>query len=90
MDRKKSLEKIRGINQPGFRAVTLPIFYDVSKGGKGIEAAMQDLYRQAEKAAGKVSISLSFPIRGRLKKTVRQFQLCLLFPACTTSLSMPV
>ncbi|ABB23390.1 glutamate synthase large subunit [Pelodictyon luteolum] len=47
----QDLEKIRGIDKPGFRAVTIPIFYDVAKGGKGIEAAMQDIYRQAEQAA---------------------------------------
>ncbi|WP_076792177.1 glutamate synthase large subunit [Chlorobium sp. KB01] len=49
----QALEKIRGIDKPGFRAITLPIFYNVERGGKGIEVAMQDLYRQAEKAAGK-------------------------------------
>jgi len=49
----QALEKIRGIDKPGFRAVTLPIFYDVAQGGKGIEAAMQDLYRQSEQAASK-------------------------------------
>jgi glutamate synthase (ferredoxin) len=45
------LEKIRGVDKPGFRAVTLPIFYDVAAGGKGIERAMQDLYRLSEQAA---------------------------------------
>ncbi|NTW69591.1 MAG: glutamate synthase large subunit [Chlorobiaceae bacterium] len=49
----QALEKIRGIDKPGFRAITLPIFYDVKRGGKGIEAAMHDIYRQAEKASRK-------------------------------------
>jgi glutamate synthase (NADPH) large chain len=49
----QALEKIRGIDKPGFRAVTLPIFYAVEQGGKGLDAAMQDLYRQAEQAASK-------------------------------------
>jgi glutamate synthase (ferredoxin) len=49
----QDLEKIRGIDKPGFRAVTLPIFYAVAQGGKGIEAAMHDLYRQSEQAARK-------------------------------------
>jgi glutamate synthase (NADPH) large chain len=49
----QDLEKIRGIDKPGFRAVTLPIFYAVAQGGKGIEAAMHDLYRQSEQAASK-------------------------------------
>ncbi len=43
-----ALEKIRGIDKPGFRAVTLPIFYAVADGGKGIESAMHNLYRHAE------------------------------------------
>jgi len=49
----QDLEKIRHIDKPGFRAVTLPIFYEVARGGKGIEAAMYDLYRQSEQAASK-------------------------------------
>ena len=49
----QALEKIRGIDKPGFRAVTLPIFYAVAQGGKGIEIAMQDLYRHSEQAASK-------------------------------------
>ncbi|TCD47670.1 glutamate synthase large subunit [Chlorobium sp. N1] len=47
----QDLEKIRGIDKPGFRAVTIPMFYDVARGGKGIEEAMQDIYRQTEQAA---------------------------------------
>lgn len=47
----EALEKIRGIDKPGFRALTLPIFYRVNDGGKGIELAMHDIYRLAEKAA---------------------------------------
>ncbi|NTW81932.1 MAG: glutamate synthase large subunit [Chlorobiaceae bacterium] len=49
----QGLEKIRGIDKPGFRAVTLPIFYDIAEGGKGIETAMQDIYRQSEQAAAR-------------------------------------
>jgi glutamate synthase (NADPH/NADH) large chain len=49
----QALEKIRGIDKPGFRAVTLPIFYEVARGGKGVETAMQNLYRQAEQEASK-------------------------------------
>jgi len=80
------LEKIRGIEKPGFRAVTFPIFYDVANGGKGIESAMQDLYRQSEQAVHSgVNI-----IKGRWKKNVRQFLRCLPFRECIISLSMPV
>ncbi|TNJ38603.1 glutamate synthase large subunit [Chlorobaculum thiosulfatiphilum] len=46
----EDLEKIRGIDKPGFKAITLPIFYNVEEGGQGIQETMQDLYREAEKA----------------------------------------
>ena len=62
------LEKIRGIEQPGFRAVTLPIFYEVSQGGKGIESAMQDLYRHAEQAAGKGVNIIILSDKGEIEK----------------------
>lgn len=42
------LDKIRSINQPGFKAVTIPIFYKIEDDGKGIDNAMQDICRQCE------------------------------------------
>ena len=62
----QDLEKIRGIDKPGFRAVTLPIFYDVAQGGKGIEAAMHDLYRQSEQAASKGANIIILSDKGEL------------------------
>ena len=62
----QDLEKIRGIDKPGFRAVTLPIFYAVAQGGKGIEAAMHDLYRQSEQAARKGANIIILSDKGEL------------------------
>ncbi len=65
----EDLEKIRGIDKPGFKAVTLPIFYDVDKGGKGIESTMQDLYRQAEKAVADGVNIIILSDKGELEKS---------------------
>ncbi|NTW53057.1 MAG: glutamate synthase large subunit [Chlorobiaceae bacterium] len=65
----EDLEKIRGIDKPGFRALTIPIFYDVAKGGKGIELVMQDLYRQAEKAVAQGVNMIILSDKGELEKS---------------------
>ncbi len=64
----QALEKIRGIDKPGFRAVTLPIFYAVAQGGKGIEIAMQDLYRHSEQAASKGVNIIILSDKGELER----------------------
>ncbi|KRT68658.1 MAG: GltB, glutamate synthase domain-containing 2, glutamate synthase (ferredoxin) [candidate division NC10 bacterium CSP1-5] len=46
----EELEKLRHINIPGFRAVTLPILFRVHDGGPGLEQAMEELFRQASRA----------------------------------------
>ncbi|MCE1273467.1 MAG: glutamate synthase large subunit, partial [Chlorobiales bacterium] len=65
----EDLEKIRGIEKPGFKAITLPIFYDVEKGGNGIENSMQDLYRQAEKAIAQGVNIIILSDKGELEKS---------------------
>jgi glutamate synthase (ferredoxin) len=65
----EDLEKIRGIDKPGFKAITLPIFYDVASGGKGIEQTMQDLYRQAEKAVAQGVNIIILSDKGELEKS---------------------
>ncbi len=44
----EELERIRTIDRPGFKTVTIPIFYKLRDGGRGIENAMQDICRQCE------------------------------------------
>ncbi len=43
----EELEKLRHINIPGFKSVTLPILFRVSEGGPGLEKAMDDLCQSA-------------------------------------------
>jgi glutamate synthase (ferredoxin) len=44
------LAKIRHINRKEFRAVTLPILFKASEGGKGLEKAMENLCSMADQA----------------------------------------
>jgi len=49
----EELTKIRTIDKPGFRSITLPILYKVEEGGKGIDLAMQDICRRCEQEISK-------------------------------------
>jgi glutamate synthase (ferredoxin) len=42
--------KLRHINQPGFKSVTLPILFQISEGERGLAKAMDDLCEQASNA----------------------------------------
>jgi len=44
------MEKLRHINRPTFKSVTLPILFKASEGSKGLEKAMQDLFAAADRA----------------------------------------
>jgi glutamate synthase (ferredoxin) len=44
------LEKLRQVNRPGFKAVTLPILFEAAGGAKSLEAAMEKLFAEADKA----------------------------------------
>jgi glutamate synthase (ferredoxin) len=66
----EDLEKIRGIDKPGFKAMTLPIFYNVENGGHGIQDSMHDLYRQAEKAINYDGVNMIIlSDKGELRKS---------------------
>src|SRR5436190_7259690 len=43
-------EKLRHVDRPGFKAVTLPILFDAEKGAKGLEAALEKLFASADQA----------------------------------------
>jgi len=64
----EELEKIRGIDKPGFKAVTFPIFYNVSDGGKGIDREMQDIYRRCEKEINNGTNLIILSDKGSLEK----------------------
>ncbi|MDB6016277.1 MAG: large subunit of NADH-dependent glutamate synthase [Pedosphaera sp.] len=42
--------KLKHINQPGFKSITLPSLFKVAEGAKGLERAMEDLYALANRA----------------------------------------
>jgi glutamate synthase (ferredoxin) len=42
--------KLKHLDQPGYKSITLPILYKVDKGAKGLEKAMNDLCKAASKA----------------------------------------
>jgi glutamate synthase (ferredoxin) len=44
------LEKLRHVNRPGFKAVTLPILFEAAGGAKSLEAALEKLFSEADKA----------------------------------------
>ncbi|MGE5583725.1 MAG: glutamate synthase large subunit [Bacillota bacterium] len=43
----EELAKIASLDQPGFKAVTLPILFRVSEGGSGLRKALDDLFQEA-------------------------------------------
>src|SRR5271156_6347521 len=45
----EELEKLRYVNRPGFKAVTLPILFEATGGAKSLEAALEKLFSEADK-----------------------------------------
>src|SRR6185369_10151089 len=48
--KNSEMEKLRRTNQPGITPVTLPILFDPQGGKEGLEKALEDLYKAADKA----------------------------------------
>ena len=46
----EELERLRHVDRPGFRAVTLPAVFEATEGGPGLEAAMSRLCEAADRA----------------------------------------
>ncbi|MFM8809876.1 MAG: glutamate synthase central domain-containing protein, partial [Chthoniobacterales bacterium] len=46
----EELEKLRALDRPGFKSITLPILYDVAGGGPALEKALNELFKAADKA----------------------------------------
>ena len=46
----EEFERLRHIDRPGFKSITLPILYKVDEGGKGLERALDQLFKKASKA----------------------------------------
>lgn len=60
----EELEKLRHIDVPGFKAVTLPILFKVHEGGPGLERPMSELCRQASRAISEGANILILSDRG--------------------------
>jgi glutamate synthase (ferredoxin) len=46
----EEFERLRHIDRPGFKSITLPTLYKVDEGGKGLEKALDKLFAKASKA----------------------------------------
>ena len=46
----EEFERLRHIDRPGFKSITLPILFKVDEGGKGLEKTLDQLFRKASKA----------------------------------------
>ncbi|MBM3860562.1 MAG: glutamate synthase large subunit, partial [Verrucomicrobia bacterium] len=60
----EELEKLRHVNLPGFKPVTLPILFQAAKGAPGMEAAMEQLCKDADKAIADCANILIISDRG--------------------------
>ena len=45
----EELEKLRALDRPGFKSVTLPILYDVKGGGAAMDQALGQLFKEADR-----------------------------------------
>jgi glutamate synthase domain-containing protein 2/glutamate synthase domain-containing protein 1/glutamate synthase domain-containing protein 3 len=48
--KNSEMEKLRQINQPGIKSITLPILFKPTEGTAGLERALQDLFDAADQA----------------------------------------
>ena len=46
----EDLEKLRHVDRPGFKAITLPILFKAAEGAKGLESALDQLFAATDKA----------------------------------------
>ncbi|MGA2178655.1 MAG: glutamate synthase large subunit [Verrucomicrobiota bacterium] len=46
----EDLEKLRHVDRPGFKAVTLPILFKAAEGARGLESALDQLFAATDKA----------------------------------------
>ncbi len=81
----QDLEKIRGIDKPGFRAVTLPIFMMWHRAGRVSRLQCTTFTVSLNRRQVRAPTSLFFPTRESLTMIVRRFRRFWRFPACTIS-----
>src|SRR2546430_11265749 len=59
------LEKLRHVDRPGFKAITLPMLFKAAEGAKGLEAALEKLFASADRAIADGINVLLLSDRGR-------------------------
>jgi len=52
----EDLKKIKNIDHPDFKAISIPMLYEVEKGMNGLEKALEDIIAKAEAAYNQVNI----------------------------------
>ncbi|MDE2219824.1 MAG: glutamate synthase large subunit, partial [Gammaproteobacteria bacterium] len=60
----QELEKIKRLDRPGFRTVTISTLYPVAQGAKGMRAALDRICREASEAIGRGSTIIVLSDRG--------------------------
>jgi len=65
----KDLDKIKNINHPDFKTVSIPILYPVEKGVNGLEKALDDILIQTEKAVNEGANIIILSDRGVTKES---------------------
>jgi len=62
--KNEELEKLRHVDRPGLKALTLPILFEAHGGGRAMGAALTELCRKADEAVGKGVTILVLSDRG--------------------------
>ncbi len=77
----EELEKLRQVNRPGFKAVTLPILFEAAGGAKNLEAALAKLFSEADKAIAD-GVNILFCPTAASARNSRRFPRCSRSPVC--------
>ncbi len=62
--KNSEMEKLRGLDRPGVKPVTLPILFNPHEGKAGLERALEDLFRSADEAIAKGATILILSDKG--------------------------
>ena len=80
--KNSDMEKLRRIDQPGIKSMTLPILFKPSEGKAGLERALGSLFKAADKAIAAGTTILILSDKGVDRTHARRFRRCSRPPAC--------
>ena len=69
-------------HRPGFKAATLPILFKAADGAKGLEAALEKLFAEADKAIARRRKHFDSVGPRRLSHERARFPRCWRWPGC--------